>query len=158
MTRRAAAGLGRLLPLLLIAAAVLVVAGAALLAACGGSSGGSSPEPTATVTVTASPSSAPSGSASPSSSPSAAPKTTLRVYFLRDEKLGVAERRVAQTSMPATAAMKALLAGPTAAERSAGLTSAVPSGTDTARAHHLRGHRQRATSPRTSPRAAAVSP
>ena len=128
MTRRAAAGFGRLLPLLLIAAAVVIVAGAALLAACGGSSGGSSPQPTATVTVTAA-LVAPSGSASPSSSPSAAPETTLRLYFLRDEKLGVAERRVAHTSMPATAAMEALLAGPTAAERSAGLTSAVPAGT-----------------------------
>ena len=129
MTRRAAAGLGRLLPLLLIAAAVVIVAGAALLAACGGSTGGSSPQPTATVTVTASSSSTPSGSASPSSSPSAAPKTTLRLYFLRDEKLGVAERRVAHTSMPASASVQALLAGPTAAERSAGLTSAVPADT-----------------------------
>ena len=45
MTRRAAAGLSRLLPLLLIAAAVCIVAGAALLAACGGSSGGATPEP-----------------------------------------------------------------------------------------------------------------
>ena len=129
MTRRAAAGLGRLLPLLLIAAAVVIVAGAALLAACGGSTGGSSPQPTATVTVTAGPSTAPSGSASPASSPSAALKTTLRLYFLRDEQLGVAERMVAHTAMPATASVKALLAGPTAAERSAGLTSAVPAGT-----------------------------
>jgi germination protein M len=129
MTRRAAAGFGRLLPLLLIAAAVLVLAGAALLAACGGSSGGASPEPSATVPATGGPSSTASGSASPSSSPTAASKTTLRLYFLRDEKLGVAERRVAHTSMPATAAMKALLAGPTTAERSAGLTSTVPAGT-----------------------------
>ena len=129
MTRRAAAGLGRLLPLLLIAAAVLVLAGAALLAACGGSSGGASSQPTATVSATVDPTSTPSGSASPSSSPAAAAETTLRLYFLRDEKLGVAERRVAHTSMPATAAMKALLAGPTAAETSAGLTSTVPAGT-----------------------------
>jgi germination protein M len=128
MTRRAAAGSGRLLPLLLIAAAVILVAGAALLAACGGSPGGTSPEPAATVTVTAGPSETPSGTASPS--PSAAPaQTTLRLYFLRGEKLGVAERRVAHTSMPATAAMEALLTGPTAAETSAGLTSTVPAGT-----------------------------
>jgi hypothetical protein len=127
MTRRAAAGFGRLFPLLLIAAAVIVVAGAALLAACGGSSGGASPESAGTVTVTANPST-PSGSASPS--PSAAPaQTTVRLYFLRDEQLGVAERRVPHTTMPATASMKALLAGPTAAERAAGLTSAVPAGT-----------------------------
>jgi len=129
MTRRAAAGLGRLLPLLLIAAALVIVAGAALLTACGGSSGGSTPGPTTRVTV------APSGSAtataSPSTSPSAGPAvTTIRVYFLRDEKLGVAERRVAHTTMPATAAMRALLAGPTAAEKAAGLTSTVPEGTE----------------------------
>jgi hypothetical protein len=128
MTRRAAAGLGRLLPLLLITAAVLVVAGAALVAACGGSSGDQSPQPTATVTVTASPSETPSGSSSPSPSASAA-ETTLWLYFLRGEELGVAERRVPQTTMPATAAVKALLAGPTAEDRAAGLGSAVPEGT-----------------------------
>jgi germination protein M len=55
--------------------------------------------------------------------------TTLSLYFLRGEELGVAERRVPLTSKPATAAMNALLAGPTSAERAAGLTSAVPSGT-----------------------------
>jgi hypothetical protein len=127
MTRRAAAGFGRLLPLLLIAAALVIVAGAALVAACGGSSGGATPGPTAAVTVT------PGGSAtaSPSASPSAAPaETTIRLYFVRDEKLGVAERRVAHTTMPATAAMKALLAGPAAAEKAAGLASAVPEGTE----------------------------
>ena len=128
MTRRAAAGLGRLLPLLLIAAALVIVAGAALLPACGGSSGGGTPG--AATTDTATPSGAATAPSSPSASPSAAPAvTTIRLYFLRGEKLGVAERRVAHTTMPATAAMKALLAGPTAAEKAAGLTSAVPEGT-----------------------------
>jgi germination protein M len=128
MARRAAAGFARLLPLLLISAAVIVVLGAALLAACGGSSGGSSPQPTATVTVTAEPSETPSGSSSPS--PSAAPaSTTVRLYFLRGEKLGVAERRVKHTTMPATASMKALLAGPTGAEQAAGLGTTIPAGT-----------------------------
>ncbi len=132
MTRRVAAGFGRLLPLLLIAAAVLVVAGAALVAACGGSSGGESPQPTATVTVTESPSAEPTAPESPTSSPSASPSpgtTSLRVYFLRGEELGVAERRVPQTTMPATAAVKALLAGPTAEDKAAGLGTAVPRGT-----------------------------
>ena len=130
MTRRAAAGLSRLLPLLLIAAAVCIIAGAALLAACGGSSGGATPEPTATRTQTASA----SGTAEPTTSPSATPppapyQTTLRLYFLRGEKLGVAERRVEHTSAPATASMKALLAGPTAAEQAAGLGTTIPAGT-----------------------------
>ncbi len=130
MTRRAAAGLGRLLPLLLIAAAVVVVTGAALLAACGGSSGGASPEPLETTTVTASGSGTAEPTVTPSTSPSTAPaETALRIYFLRGEQLGVAERRVPHTSMPATAAMEALLAGPTAAESAAGLGTSIPAGT-----------------------------
>ena len=143
MTRRAAAGLGRLLPLLLISAAVVVVAGAALLAACGGSSGGSSTaQPTATVTVTASGSATSSPPASPS--PSASPaQTTVRLYFLRDEKLGVAERRVANTTMPATAAMKALLAGPTADESAAGLDERHPRGYPPPQPDHRRRDRAR---------------
>jgi hypothetical protein len=130
MTRRAAAGFARLLPLLLIAAALAIVTGAALLAACGGSSGGSSPEPTAAATVTAEPSRSPSGETDPSTSPAASPaQTAVSLYFLRGEKLGVAERRVVQTTMPATAAVKELLAGPTQAEQLAGLGTAVPAGT-----------------------------
>lgn len=101
---------------------------AALVAACGGSGGGS-PEPTATVTVTATPSAPSSSMPSPSPSATAAASTTLSLYFLRGEKLGVAERRVPKTTKPATAATEALLAGPTAAERGAGLASAVPHGT-----------------------------
>lgn len=129
MTRRAAAGLVRWLPVLLIAAAVVVVAGAALLAACGGSSGGASPAPTATATVTATASGTAEPSASPSPSPSAAAaETTLRLYFLRDGQLGVAERRVPHTTMPATAALKALFAGPTAAESAAGLSTSLAPG------------------------------
>ena len=142
MTRRAAAGFGRLLPLLLIAAALVIVAGAALLAACGGSSGGASPGPTATVTVT--PSGSATATASPSASPSAAPaETTIRLYFLRDEKLGVAERRVAHTTMPATAAMKALLAGPTAAETSRRADQHGAGGHGAPGPHHLRLDRAR---------------
>jgi hypothetical protein len=129
MTRRAAAGLGRLLPLLLITAAVLVVVGAALLAACGGSSGGTSPAPTATVTVTASPSETPSGSSSPSPSASPSPGTTsLRLYFVRGDELGVAQRYVPRTSAVATAAIKALLKGPSATEKSARLSTTLATG------------------------------
>ena len=129
MTRRAAAGLARLLPLLLITAAAIIVLGAALLAACGGSSGGSSsPQPTATVTVTAGPRRRPPGSP-PRHPPPPPRRPRCALYFLRGEKLGVAERRVQHTTMPATAAMKALLAGPSASEQAAGLGSAIPAGT-----------------------------
>jgi hypothetical protein len=128
MTRRAAAGFARLLPLLLIAAAVVILVGAALLAACGGSSNGGTPEPTATVTVTSSASGSAEPTASPAASPSEATSTTLRLYFLRDGKLGVAERRVPRTAAIATASLKALLAGPTAAEQSAGLSTSLADG------------------------------
>jgi hypothetical protein len=128
MTRRAAAGLARLLPLLLISAAALIVLGTAVVAACGGTTGGSSPEPTPVATLTAGPSEAPTSGAS--ESPSAlSSTTTLRLYFLRGEKLGVAERRAPHTTMPATAAMKALLNGPTADEQAAGLGTTIPAGT-----------------------------
>jgi germination protein M len=103
---------------------LMTLVSAAVLAACGG---GSSPTPAASVTVTASPPASQSSAPSPSPSTTAAP-TNLSLYFLRGEELGVAARRVPQTTKPATAAMEALLAGPTAAEKAAGLTSAVPSG------------------------------
>jgi hypothetical protein len=126
MTRRAASrtALGPSLPLL---AGMLVIGMAAgLLAACGGGNGGS-PQPTATVTVTASPSASPSPSPSPSASPSPA-AATLSLYFLRRGKFGVAERRVPQTTTPAAAALKALLKGPSVAERAAGLSTAIRPG------------------------------
>lgn len=132
MTRRAAAGLARLLPLLLIAAAVVVVTGAALIAACGGSAGGAAPEPTTTATApadgTTEPTAAPTVEPSPTPPPSS-DKSTLRLYFLRDGLLGVAERRVAHTSAIATASLKELLSGPSAAEQAAGLGTAIPAGT-----------------------------
>ena len=117
----------RSLPQWALLCLVVVVSAAALLAACGGSGGGSSPTPGAPITSTA----APGPSSSPATTPTAAPSatTTLALYFLRGEALGVAERRVPQTTRPATAAMEALLAGPSASESAAGLTSAVPSGT-----------------------------
>jgi hypothetical protein len=130
MTRRAAAGIGRLLPLIVIATAVVIVAGAALIAACGGSTGGATAEPTASVT----PSSPATASADPTGQPSASPTaatttTTLRLYFLREGKLGVAERQVPHTTIPATASLKALLAGPQGGEPDAGLYSVIPAGT-----------------------------
>lgn len=62
-----------------------------------------------------------------------APKqlTRLHVYFARDGKVAPVGRTVPSTSALAGAAVSALLAGPTAAERSEGLTTAVPEGTPT---------------------------
>jgi germination protein M len=122
MSRRAATGITRVFPALLAAGAVFVAA--ALLAACGVTSGGS---PTPSTTASAGPSQSAGGS--PATSPSAPGTSAQSLYFLRDGKLGVAERSVAPSTMPATAAVKALLAGPIAAERTAGLSSAIPADT-----------------------------
>jgi germination protein M len=51
------------------------------------------------------------------------------VYFLREGKLGYAERSVAVTPKIATAALEELFAGPTDDEEGAGLTSDVPPNT-----------------------------
>jgi germination protein M len=122
MSRRAATGITRLIPAPLATGAVLVLA--ALLAACGGSSGGPSGSPSAT----AGPSQSSSSTTSPTTSPTAAATTAQSLYFLRDGKLGVAERSVAPATMPATAAVRALLAGPSSAERAAGLSTKLPEG------------------------------
>ncbi|MEI6452093.1 MAG: GerMN domain-containing protein [Actinomycetes bacterium] len=127
MNRRTPASTTRARSAWAILCLLAAVSGAAFVAACGGSGGGSSPTAAATVAATATPAASPS-SPSPSASPAAA-TTTLSLYFLRGEELGVAERQARQTTMPATAALEALLAGPTAAESAAGLASAVPGGT-----------------------------
>jgi hypothetical protein len=56
-------------------------------------------------------------------------KLSLEVWFSRDNGLVAVHRAHAPTQLVATAAIKALLGGPTPDERSAGLTSAVPSDT-----------------------------
>ena len=60
--------------------------------------------------------------------PAAAATATVHVYLVRGER-GVPVHRTAPALTPARAAVRALLAGPTAAERAHGLGSAVPSGT-----------------------------
>ena len=53
----------------------------------------------------------------------------MKVYLLRDEKVGPAGRSVPQTQTPAKAAMEELLKGPTAQDDGAGLSTTIPSGT-----------------------------
>lgn len=110
----------RLRPAVLLAALLV----AAVVIACGGDA--SSPAPTITMTETT-PASAPP---SPSPTPTTAETIPVSVYFLRGEKLGVAERRVPRTQAVAAAAMRELCGGPTEEERAAGLGSAVPDGTE----------------------------
>ena len=52
----------------------------------------------------------------------------LVVYLLRDGRVAPAHREVPQTAAVGTAAIEALLAGPTAEEESLGATSALPAG------------------------------
>ena len=54
---------------------------------------------------------------------------TVRVYFSRDEKMAAATRVVPKTQQAGAAAMKALLQGPTAEEKDAGMMTAIPAGT-----------------------------
>lgn len=58
----------------------------------------------------------------------AAETRAVSVYFLRGETLAPAARTIAGDAV-ATEALRALLAGPTAAERETGLGSAIPAGT-----------------------------
>ena len=135
------------------ARAVDVVAAACVLLACmtaascaspaGGGQRSAAPTTVAAPT-TASPStgppttapstSVPSGDTSPSTGlplPTTRPVPApldIRVYFLRGDKIDVAHRTVA-TPQPARTAMTELLAGPTGADRSAGLSTAIPKAT-----------------------------
>ena len=58
-----------------------------------------------------------------------AEETTVRVYFVRGEDVGVAARRIERTRAVAAAAVRELVAGPSADDRAAGLTTAIPRGT-----------------------------
>jgi len=99
----------------------LVAAAAALLIAAAATCGGGA-------TLSPSPSSTASPSVSPTTAtptPTATPTMQLSVYFLRDGKVAAAHRQVPQTQGVAAAAFRELLAGPTAVERAAGLSSAL---------------------------------
>jgi germination protein M len=55
--------------------------------------------------------------------------TSFGVYFIRNDKVAPAHRSVPQTEAVGTAALEALLAGPTAEETDLGLSSTIPLGT-----------------------------
>lgn len=90
--------------------------------------------PSAPATVTPPPSTPASPSATPSVSPTSPAPTTqpvdLDVYFIYKEKVQAVHRSApAGTKGVLKSALTALLTGPTASERAAGLTSTIPSGT-----------------------------
>lgn len=98
---------------------VLLLALLPLVAACGGASSPGSPSPSAT---------APTPSATATSTATPVTTSTVGVYLLRGERVQ-AVARTAQGAGVAAEAVRGLLAGPTATERAAGLSSAVPAGT-----------------------------
>ncbi len=69
------------------------------------------------------------GRPSPTAEPSAE-TMTFEVWFARGDRLFVVHRTVPASPRVGTAAVEALLAGPTEGERAAGLTTAVPEGTE----------------------------
>jgi len=85
---------------------------------------------TSASTPTATQAATPTGGASstPSGSPSAG-TTTYNLYFIRQGKLGVAQRTVSKTQQVGAAAMQDLLKGPSPDEQSAGLSTDIPSAT-----------------------------
>ena len=119
----------------------LSIAGLSVLAvvsgfvACGGNA---APQPTATVTVTSSPAASPATPPTAQPTPSGTAAMSLKVYFMRPiggtqpDKgpfIASAHRDLPATKAPATAALKALLGGPTARERAVAMSTAIPAGT-----------------------------
>lgn len=107
----------------LLFVAALVVAGSLAAVGCGGNGTGPTQSPTA-----ATPTAHGSATASPdvTVSPSPGDVAVLNVYFLRNGMIGVAQRQLPATFLPASAALTALLEGPNEQERAAGLTTALP--------------------------------
>lgn len=103
--------------MLLLALAVLALA----LAGCGGGKRASGPAGTGATATTA------TGTSPTTTAP--ADGRLLRIYLLRDGAVAPVARRVERTAAVAHAALEQLLAGPTVAERAAGLASDVPAET-----------------------------
>jgi len=103
------------------------------LAACGGGNddraGTTDAGTPGSTAATAPPGTTASGSAVPVTVAPDANGLTLNLYFLRNGLVGVGHRRIASTPSVARAATELLLAGPTAEERSAGLSTVIPSDT-----------------------------
>ena len=95
---------------------VLAMSAVALVVACAGSTPQGRPTSPGTPTVTT----APTATTTPVIS-------TVAAYFVRAEKIAAAQRTVTGPAV-ASAAVRALLIGPTAEERAGGLATAVPAG------------------------------
>jgi germination protein M len=98
--------------------------------ALGAAACGSTSHPEASPTTTGAPTTTPV-TPSPTTATTAPVATVdVRAYFMQGDTVGVAHRTVASTVRVATAAMAELLAGPSPADAAAGLTTAIPGGTE----------------------------
>src|SRR5437870_3641817 len=113
----------------------LAMTGLALVAAACGSGGavavrkidsGRTGGPSPSVNPSSSPSQPPT---SPSAAPGTAQTVTVEVWFTKGETLYESKRTQSFTMAVGRAALTALLAGPSAEEKAAGLASSVPTGT-----------------------------
>jgi germination protein M len=106
---------------------------ALLAAACGGTGARSlGPAPDGSPTPTPTPTSPSPTPSRPSPSPTetaSGQRFTYEVWFAMGEHLFVAHRTEPFTTAVGSTALKALLAGPTSAEKAAGLTTMIPTGT-----------------------------
>jgi len=128
-------------PSVLVALLAILVAVSLAAAACGAAGVGdggtvSTTTPSSETTVTITPeettTTTTSGTSSTSSTSTTQPaEETMKVnvYFSRDEKMCAAARVIPKTDAVGAAAIKALLDGPTAAEREAHTVSNIPEGT-----------------------------
>src|ERR1039458_7597869 len=103
--------------------AVLLLAGISI-PACGGG-----PSATRSTTTTSTTTTSTTSTTTTSTTSTTTPRQlTISLYWLRADKLGVSHRLVAATPAVGTAALRALLAGPNAAEKAANLHSNIPAG------------------------------
>lgn len=107
------------------AVGVLIAVTALALSACG-SSDDDVVAPKTTTTEPPTSTSVPAPSTTSTTSPTPTETIGVRVYFVDEDRLASAFRRMTATKAVATAALTELLAGPAAAD---GMTSAVPGGT-----------------------------
>jgi germination protein M len=106
--------------------ALLAVLAVGVLAGCGSDGGDNGASSSGTGAATGS---ATTPAPSTTTTAPAGATQTLVAYLLRDEKIAPVARAAAETTGVAAAALRALLDGPTDAEREAGLTTAIPDGT-----------------------------